>query len=252
MHLMKAKEFALRLSVCQNLHRILTELYVGADSFMVTSIPRNFLTSRFLVPVGVLLWLLICLAFMLLIPPADAQSTAHGCPSNKTQAMDGVWSSTRLRIINLCVPASAFLNYAEVWPGDKDMNLYVTADTSLQSNRKGIQNIQSWCEAQDTRTVAEGGSMDPEDPCRTGEGSGSPWQPGHLASNMNWEIIEKNRNLYATNNLIPDRTVPPQKTPVSVYGVYVRDKWHGYNEIHPITELTYNGCTRDRLHSFSC
>ena len=198
---------------------------------MITLIRRDFLTTRFLVPVGVLLWLLICLAFMLLVPPADAQSAGHGCPSNKTQAMDGVWSSTRLRIINLCVPASATLNYAEVWPGDKDMNFYVTADTSLQSNRKGIQNIQSWCEAQDTR------SMSSTDPCITGKGSGSPPQPAHAASNMNWEIIPRDTCVL---NQIPDRTVGPQQ--ISVYGVHVRDKWHGYNEIHPITEL--NGVTR--------
>ncbi len=233
---MKAKEFALRLSVCHDLYRTLTKLYVGADNFMITSIRRDFLTTKFLVPVGVLLWLLVCLAFMLLIPPADAQITGHGCPSNKTQAMDGVWSSTRLRIINLCVPASATLNYAEVWPGDKDMNFYVTADTSLQSNRKGIQNIQSWCEAQDTNYMYQ---HDTSNPCIQPEGDGySPQQPPHAASNMNWEIIPKDQSCL---NQIRDRTVGPQ--PISVYGVHVRDKWHGYNEIHPITEL--NGTARD-------
>jgi hypothetical protein len=203
---------------------------------MIASIERNFLALKFLMPLGVFLWLVICLAFALLIPPADAQSTAHGCPSNNTQAMDKVWSPSRLRIINLCQSASATLNYAEVWPGDKDNNLYVTADPSLQSNRKGIQNIQSWCEAQDTRPNA----MQPSDPCITGKGSGSPPQPAHAASNMNWEIIPRDQ----CRLVMADRTVGPQE--ISVYGVLVRDKGHGYNEIHPITELTAGGQTNVR------
>ena len=115
--------------------------------------------------------------------------------------MDKVWSSSRLRVINLCQFANATLNYAEVWPGDKDNNLYVTADTSLQSNRKGIQNIQSWCEAQDTSV------MQPSDPCITGEGSGSPPQPAHAASNMNWEIIPRDQ----CKLIMADRTVGPQQ-----------------------------------------
>lgn len=202
---------------------------------MIASIRRDLRTYKFLVPVGVLLWLLICLAFTLMVRPADAYSSTTGCPSDKTEAMDGVWSgSTRLRIINLCQSGSATMNYAEIWPGDSDNNLYVTADTSLQSNRKGIQNIQSWCEAQDTASMYQN---DPTNPCIQPGGDGSsPQQPAHAASNMNWEIIPRDQCTLQ----VADRTVGPQQ--ISAHGVLVRDKWHGYNEIHPITEL--NGTVR--------
>jgi Bacterial Ig-like domain len=38
-----------------------------------------------------------------------------------------------------------------------------------------------------------------------------------------------------------------ERYPMTVYGVYVTDTWHGWKEIHPITQVTSNGqtCTRE-------
>jgi hypothetical protein len=177
--------------------------------------------GKIVVPIVLLVWLLVSLAFTVLIPRADAfaQNTT-GCPANEAEAMTEVYSPERFRILNLCQSASGQVAFFEVW-GDGDWNVYVRLDQSSRSlvDGSGIRKLQAWSQAR-----------------RNG------------GADMIWEAIpadhENGGPLAACTPTSPRSEA--ELYPMTVYGVYVVDKWHGWREIHPITQATHNGqtCTR--------
>ena len=175
--------------------------------------------KKFFIPLAVLAWLLLSLTFTLLIPRADAAyDPSNGCPSSNDEAMDQVHSPQRFRIMNLCQQATATVTYFEEW-SDGDWNVYVkNVNPSSLWNESGRANLRTWKQAQQTKD--------------------------HEAADMIFEAIP--RDLGACGNP-GDLGSPPSKgNNITVYGVYVTDKWHSWTEIHPITQITNNGqtCTR--------
>jgi hypothetical protein len=179
--------------------------------------------GKIVVPLVLLVWLLVSLAFTVLIPRADAfaQNTTGGCPGNEAEAMTEVYSPERFRILNLCQQASGRVTFFEIW-GDGDWNVYVRLDQSSRSlvDGSGIRKLQAWSQAR------QNGGAD-----------------------MIWEAIPRdheNGGLLATCTPSSPRS-EAELYPITVYGVYVTDKWHGWREIHPITQVTHHGqtCTRE-------
>jgi hypothetical protein len=189
---------------------------------------KALLSKKFLIPLALLLWLLVSLTFMLLIPRAEAYDPTTGCPSNKTEAMEGVYSPQRFRIYNLCQQAGGQVTFYEEW-SDGDWNVYVRLDQANKNlvNARSIKNLQSW------RQARENGGAD-----------------------MIWEAIPKDQGTCGNpGDLGPEPQAPDPRRGISgehltVYGVYVYDKWHQWFEIHPLTQVRHdsNGqtCTRER------
>jgi hypothetical protein len=185
--------------------------------------------TKYVVPMVLLAWLLVSLSFTVLIPRADATHVVDGstraCPHNNTEAMTDVYSPERFRILNLCQKASGVVTFFEVW-GDGDWNVYVRLDEASRNlvDGSGISKLRAWSQAGD-------------------HGDGS--------ADMIWEAIprdvgESGKNA-TTGPLTSCRPSPDSRgDQATVYGVYVADKWHGWKEIHPITQITYDGqtCTR--------
>ncbi len=181
---------------------------------------KALVSKKFFVPLALLLWLLVSLSFMLLIPRAEAYDPATGCPSNKTEAMEGVYSPQRFRIYDLCQQAGGQVTFYEEW-SDGDWNVYVRLDQANKNlvNTRSIKNLQAW------RQARENGGAD-----------------------MIWEAIPKDQGSCGNpGELGPDPSVGEHLT---VNGVYVYDKWHQWFEIHPLTQIRHdsNGqtCTREQ------
>lgn len=179
---------------------------------------RNFLAPKFFVPLALLLWLLVSLTFMLLIPRAEAYDPTTGCPSNDTEAMEGVYSPQRLRIYDLCQQASGTVTFYEPW-SDGDWNVYVRLDQTYKNlvSAGSIKNLQSW------RQGRENGGAD-----------------------MVWEAIPRDQGPCGNPGALgPEPQVGER---LQVRGVYVYDKWHQWFEIHPLTQITHTSnvqtCTR--------
>jgi hypothetical protein len=180
--------------------------------------------TKFVVPLMLLAWLLVSLSFTVLIPRADATHTNTACPHNNTEAMTDVYSPERFRILNLCQQASGVVTWFEVW-GDGDWNVYVKLDEASRNlvDGSGISKLQAWEQAR------QNGGAD-----------------------MIWEAIPRDVGEDGKNDtsgpLDPCRPDDPysQDNKATVYGVHVADKWHGWKEIHPITQITYKSqtCTR--------
>jgi hypothetical protein len=171
--------------------------------------------KKFIIPLVLMVWLLLSLGFFVLIPPADANHTTSACPHNEAEAMTEVYSPERFRILNLCQSASGELTWFELW-GDGDWNVYVRLDENSRSlvDGSGIKKLRTWEQAR------QNGGAD-----------------------MIWEAIPRDHEnggpLEACEPSVGDQT--------TVYGVHVVDKWHGWKEIHPITQVTKDGgttCTR--------
>jgi hypothetical protein len=182
--------------------------------------------TKYTVPLVLLAWLLVSLSFTVLIPRAEADHTDWACPHNNTEAMTDVYSPERFRILNLCQKASGVVTFFEVW-GDGDWNVYVRLDEASRNlvDGSGISKLRAWSQAGDH-----------------GEGS----------ADMIWEAIprdvgESGKNA-TTGPLTSCRPSPDSRgDQATVYGVHVADKWHGWKEIHPITQISNNGgatCTR--------
>jgi hypothetical protein len=178
-----------------------------------------------IVPLVLLVWLLASLSFTVLIPRADANHVVDGstraCPHNDAEAMTDVYSPERFRILNLCQKASGKVTWFEVW-GDGDWNVYVKLDEASRSlvDGSGISKLQAWEQA------------------RKNEGADMIWEA------IPRDVGESGKQGTTTGPLTSCKpTVDDQTT---VYGVHVADKWHGWKEIHPITQITSDGqtCTR--------
>ncbi len=185
---------------------------------MVKPMRRNFLAPKFFVPLALLLWLLVSLTFMLLIPRAEAYDPTTGCPADNTEAMEGVWSPDRFRIINLCQQATATVTFYEPWT-DEDWNVYVNnLDNSSLWNEVGRNTLRTWDQAGDH---------------------------GYGSADMIWEAIPRDQG--ACGNPGALGSPPKLGDRVMVYGVHVFDKWRSWPEIHPITQIRINDgqtCTR--------
>jgi hypothetical protein len=178
---------------------------------------RALVSKKVFVPLALLLWLLVSLTFMLLIPRAEAYDPTTGCPSNKTEAMEGVWSPNRFRIINLCQQASGTVTFYEPW-SDGDWNVYVNnLDNSTLWNEPGRKNLRTWNQARDH---------------------------GYGSADMIWEAIPRDQGACGNPGDLGSPPKPGDR--VMVHGVHVFDKWHSWTEIHPITQISNNGqtCTR--------
>jgi|SRR5215212_1224250 len=178
---------------------------------------KTLVSKKYFIPLALLLWLLVALSFALLIPRAEAYDSETGCPANNDEALAGVNSPQRLRIYNLCQPATGTVTYFEMW-SDGDWNVYVNdTDPSLWAE-VGRNNLQTWEQAKDH-----------------GDGLGS--------ADMIWETIPNDQDACDNGGL---GLAPTPGDRVTVYGVHVFDKWHSYTEIHPITQITNGGqtCTR--------
>ncbi len=177
--------------------------------------------KKLIVPLVLLVWLLVSLSFTVLIPRADASHYPNGCPPNEAEAMQGVYSPERFRIFNLCQSASGKVTWFEIW-GDGDWNVYVKLDENSRNlvDDSGIRKLRTW------------------DQARQNDGA-----------DMIWEAIprdhETNKRTGTPGPL--DACEPSVGNQTTVYGVHVHDKWHGWKEIHPITQISNNGgtpCTR--------
>lgn len=180
--------------------------------------------TKYLVPLVLLAWLLVSLSFTVLIPRADATHVVNGstraCPHNNTEAMTDVYSPERFRILNLCQKASGVVTFFEVW-GDGDWNVYLRLDEASRSlvDGSGISKLQTWEQAR------QNGGAD-----------------------MIWEAIPRDVGEDGKNDTSGplDSCRPSVGDQTTVYGVHVADKWHGWKEIHPITQVTSGSqtCTR--------
>jgi hypothetical protein len=176
-----------------------------------TDTSKSFV-SKFFVPVVVLVWSLVSLGFLLSTPPANSQSDS-GCASSWEQAMSGVYSPQRLSQETLCQAASGEVTYVEKW-GDGDWDVYLkNISPSGLVSASDIRNLQLWREAQKTRR--------------------------HDAADMLWEIVPQDQGRCAKDKL----TKPSAGDSLKVQGAYVYDTNHGYHEIHPVYQETYNGKT---------
>jgi hypothetical protein len=183
---------------------------------------KALVSKKFFIPLALLLWLLVSLSFTLLIPRAEAYDPATGCPANNDEAMDGVYSPNRFRIYNLCQQVTGTVTFYEEW-SDGDWNVYVNNLTNPSLwNEAGRKNLRAWDQA---------------------------GNHGYGSADMIWEAIPRdheNGGLLATCTPSSPRS-EAELYPITVYGVYVTDKWHGWREIHPITQVTHHGqtCTRE-------
>jgi hypothetical protein len=179
---------------------------------------KALVSKKVFIPLVLLLWLLVSLSFTLLIPRAEAYDPDTGCPANKNEAMEGVHSPQRFRILNLCQPVTATVTFYEEW-SDGDWNVYVNNLTNSSLwNEAGRKNLRSW---------DQGGDH--------GYGSGD----------MIWEAIPSDQGACGDPGDLGSPPKPGDR--VMVRGVHVFDKWHSWREIHPITQVSINSgqtCTR--------
>jgi hypothetical protein len=175
---------------------------------------KALVSKKFFIPVGLVLWLLVSLSFTLLIPRAEAYDPATGCPSNDDEAMEGVWSPSRLRIDTLCQQASGTVTFFEIWE-DGDWNVYVQVDQTDLVNPRSIQNLRTWDQARQN-----GGA------------------------NMLWEAIPRDQGSCGNPGALGPE--PSVGDVLQVRGVHVWDKYWQWYELHPLVQITENGqtCTR--------
>ena len=173
------------------------------------------LNKKLIIPLVLLVWLLVSLSFTVLIPRADANHSSSACPHNEAEAMTEVYSPERFRILNLCQSASGEVTWFELW-GDGDWNVYVRLDENSRSlvDDSGIRKLRTWEQAR------QNGGAD-----------------------MIWEAIPRDqaydRKTGTTGPLAACE--PAVRDQTTVYGVHVVDKWHGWKEIHPITQVENTG-----------
>ncbi len=178
---------------------------------------KTLASKKFFIPLALLLWLLVALSFTLLIPRAEAYDPTTGCPSNDTEAMEGVYSPQRLRIYNLCQQASGTVTFYEPW-SDGDWNVYVNNLTNPSLwTEAGRKNLRAWDQA---------------------------GNHGYGSADMIWEAIPRDQGACGNPGDLGSPPKPGDR--VMVHGVHVFDKWHSWTEIHPITQISNNGqtCTR--------
>jgi len=180
---------------------------------------RRFLTARFLVPVVVIIWLLVSLPLWVLTSRAHAQTVSDPCPtyhdfytggqsSNDAKAATrGVWGmdynnnkKSHLTVLDPCATVSGTLVYGEKWSRDGDLNYYLQASPTPNSQLE-IKNLQRWSQSRNTaNSLAETIPDDQGDlppPCQDPNGS------------------------------------PCKGIDITFVGALVYDNNHGWKEIHP-------------------
>ena len=181
---------------------------------------RRFLSTKFLVPVAVIIWLVVSLPLWVLTSRAHAQAADSGpCPtyhdfdtsgqgSNDAKAATrGVWGmdysnskKSHVTVLDPCASVSGPLVYGEKWSGDGDLNYYLQL-SSTPNSQVETKNIRRWSQAQYTANLLEEtipddqGNLPP--PCLDSEGS------------------------------------PCKGINMTFVGALVYDNNHGWKEIHP-------------------
>lgn len=114
-----------------------------------------------------------------------------------------VYHSRRLKALKDCVVATGIIKSKSKKP-DGDWHIELQLDSGQDSllnkkNKSGVLTIEVIC-------------------------ANTSWQPG---------TVKKCKRCSSCRKL----TVPPDGVHVKVTGSWVKDKWHGWNEIHPVSAI---------------
>jgi hypothetical protein len=182
--------------------------------------PRHgFISPKLFVPLVLIGWLLLSLAFVLLIPPAGAQTTGSCSEYDWNKAMENVYNPQRFDPrYSTCQSASGTVTHSETW-GDGDWNIYVKLDSGSRHlvSRPDISHLRYWTQCKKTKT--------------------------HEACDMLWEVVpgddQSKLGVWGQDrkgNYLP----PPKGTALQVWGAHVYDSSHMYKELHRLYGINGN------------